>query len=110
MMTYYNELIEKADDEGMPDDVLENSKAFSDTIFNAVMAWSKKDNYAQTRSASKYTVNDTDGRWVPTPPMYASAMESHWREITHPGARFGAGMQTNPATEVFDQRHYYRLL
>jgi len=81
MMTYYDELIEKADGEGMPEDVLENSKVFSDTIFKAVMAWSKKDNYAQTRSASKYTVNDSDGRWVPTPPMYASAMESHWREI-----------------------------
>jgi hypothetical protein len=45
------------------------------------MAWSKKDNYAQTRSASKYTVNRKDGRWIPTPPMYAQALEPHWGEI-----------------------------
>ena len=45
------------------------------------MAWAKKDNYAQTRSAEKYTVTDEDGRWVPTPPMYAQGMEAHWKEI-----------------------------
>lgn len=81
MMEYYDDLINKADDGGMPGDVLENSKLFADTIFASVMAWSKKDNYAQTRSASKYTVTDEDGRWVPTPPSYTSALESHWMEI-----------------------------
>jgi len=24
---------------------------------------------------------DVPGRWVPTPPMYASAVEPHWKEI-----------------------------
>lgn len=81
MMGYYDELIKKAEDEGMPDDILNNSKNFADTIFKSIMAWSKKDNYAQTRSASKYTVTDEEGRWVPTPPAYTSAMESHWMEI-----------------------------
>lgn len=81
MMDYYDELIEKMDDAGMPDEIINNSKAFADTVFAAVMAWSKKDNYAQTRSASKYTVTDEDGRWVPTPPSYTSALESHWMEI-----------------------------
>jgi len=81
MMGYYNELVEKADDAGIPDDVLQNTVAFSDNIFKAVMDWAKKDNYAQTRSASKYTVTDEEGRWVPTPPSYNSALEAHWMEI-----------------------------
>lgn len=81
MMEYYNQLISDADDAGMPDDVLANSTAFADTIFSSIMSWAKKDNYAQTRSASKYTVTDEDGRWVPTPPSYTSAIESHWMEI-----------------------------
>lgn len=81
MMAYYDELVEKADDAGMPSAMLENTKSYSDDVFNAVMAWSKKDNYAQTRSASKYTVTDEEGRWVPTPPSYTSALESHWMEI-----------------------------
>jgi hypothetical protein len=81
MMAYYSELIEKADDAGMPSEVLDNTKEFSDNVFMAIMEWSKKDNYAQTRSASKYTVTDEEGRWVPTPPSYASALEAHWMEI-----------------------------
>ena len=80
-MAYYESLIEKADDAGIPDEVLENTKTFSDKVFSAIMDWSKKDNYAQTRSASKYTVTDEEGRWVPTPPSYTSALEAHWMEI-----------------------------
>ncbi|MBL7698086.1 MAG: vanadium-dependent haloperoxidase [Chitinophagaceae bacterium] len=81
MMGYYDELVEKIEDAGMPSQMVANSKAFADSVFSVVMEWSKKDNYAQTRSASKYTVTDEEGRWVPTPPSYTSAMESHWMEI-----------------------------
>lgn len=81
MMEYYDNLIREADHSGTPEETIENSRLFSDKIADAVLAWSKKDNYAQTRSASKYTVTDEDGRWVPTPPMYASAVEAHWMEI-----------------------------
>ncbi len=70
-----------AKNEGMPDDMFNNSVAYADTVGKAIAAWSKKDNYAQTRSATRYTVIDTPGRWVPTPPAYASALEPHWNEI-----------------------------
>jgi hypothetical protein len=46
-----------------------------------VLKWSKGDNYAQTRSAEKFTVKQEDGRWIPTPPMYAQALEPHWCDI-----------------------------
>ncbi len=81
MMDYYNQLKKMADSTGMPSSVLKNTIQFSDSIVAAVMRWSKKDNYAETRSAERYTVIDTPGRWVPTPPTYASALEPHWNEI-----------------------------
>lgn len=81
MFVYVDELKKKAKDAGMPSDVFENSVAYSDTVAKSIMKWSKKDNYAQTRSASKYTVVRKDGRWIPTPPMYAQALEPHWGEI-----------------------------
>lgn len=81
MMGHYDELKKMADDSGMPSSVLENSIAFSDTIVATILKWSKKDNYAQTRSAEKYTVRNEDGRWIPTPPMYAQAVEPHWNRI-----------------------------
>ncbi len=81
MMEYYDNILKEADSAGMPDEVLDNSKLYADQVADQVMAWAKKDNYAQTRSAEKYSVTDEDGRWVPTPPMYAQGMEAHWREI-----------------------------
>ncbi len=81
LMEYYNELKEGAEDAGMPDDILESSVLFSDTIAAAILAWSKGDNYAKTRSSERYTVKSEDGRWVPTPPAYTQALEPHWCDI-----------------------------
>ncbi len=81
MMGYYDELTKAATKAGMPDDVLENTIAWSDTVVASILKWSKADFYLQTRSAEKYTVRDEDGRWVPTPPMYAGAVEPKWNSI-----------------------------
>ena len=81
LMGYYDELKKNADSAGLPSDVIANTVAFSDAIVAAVIDWSKKDNYAKTRTAPRYTVIDTPGRWVPTPPMYATGVEPHWNEI-----------------------------
>ena len=81
MKEYIDSLKNFAKQQGMPDEMFNNTVAFSDTIGKAILAWSKKDNYAQTRSASRYTVTDTPGRWIPTPPAYSSALEPHWQEI-----------------------------
>ncbi|HLK28841.1 MAG TPA: vanadium-dependent haloperoxidase [Puia sp.] len=81
MKDYVDSLKQLATDHGMPSDVFNNSVAFADTVSSVIMKWSKKDNYLQTRGASQYTVNDSPGRWVPTPPAYSPAMEPHWREI-----------------------------
>lgn len=81
LMDYYDGLKNGADSVGMPDEVLKNTIAFSDTIVATVMRWSKGDNYAKTRSSEKFTVKQEDGRWIPTPPMYAQALEPHWCDI-----------------------------
>lgn len=81
MKTYVDSLKALAKDHGMPDDMFDNSVAFADSVSKAIMSWSKGDNYAKTRGAPEYTVKDSPGRWVPTPPAYASAMEPHWNEI-----------------------------
>lgn len=81
MMGYYDELKEKAREAGMTSTILKNTIAFSDTVVATILKWSKGDNYAQTRSAEKYTVKDEEGRWVPTPPMYAQAVEPKWSTI-----------------------------
>lgn len=81
MSEYVDRLKNLAKDNGMPDDMFDNTIEYADTVSAAILRWSKNDNYAQTRSAERYTVNDEEGRWVPTPPAYTSAMEPHWNKI-----------------------------
>lgn len=81
MKEYVDSLKQLALDHGMSKEMLDNTVAFADTIGASVIAWAKKDHYAQTRSAPKFTVLDSPGRWVPTPPAYAQAVEPHWNEI-----------------------------
>lgn len=74
--------IRLAEDSGMPAEMIENSKEYAQAFSKAVLEWSKKDKYKQTRSAVKYTVNSNDeSRWVPTPPAYMPAIEPNWMKI-----------------------------
>ena len=80
MQVYTDSLKQLAKNHGMPETMFNASIAYADTVSKAIMAWSKKDMYAQTRSMPEYSVDmNVDGRWVPTPPAYASAMEPNWK-------------------------------
>lgn len=81
MMKYYEKLLKMADSLNVPRGVLKETITFSDSITAAILKWSKRDNYAATRGAPRFAVNDSAGRWVPTPPMYATGLEPHWMTI-----------------------------
>jgi len=81
MQDYVDSLKKMAQDHGMSEEIFNNSVAYADTVSAVIMAWSKGDHYLQTRGATEYTVMDSPGRWVPTPPAYSPAAEPHWREI-----------------------------
>ena len=65
----------------MPDDVFARSEAFGHEVAQAVIAYSKGDNYAQSRTFPKYSVTDEPGRWRPTPPDYMDGVEPHWGKM-----------------------------
>ena len=67
---------------GIPQDVYDRSMAFGEAVAKHILAWSKTDNYAQTRSAAKFTIDvESPDRWRPTPPAYGDALEPHWSKI-----------------------------
>ncbi len=113
MMDYYNELKDNADSAGMPSAMLANTIAFSDSMVAAILKWSKGDNYAATRGAEKFTVREDPGRWLPTPPMYATAIEPHWGKI-RPMVLDSSSQFDIPRPPVFDVTNknstYYKAL
>ena len=47
-----------------------------------IASWMDGDNYKQTRTMSKFTVDTEDpSRWQPTPPSYMEGIEPHWNKI-----------------------------
>jgi hypothetical protein len=65
---------------GMPDDMYLNSINYGNQVADSVIAWTKTDNYAQTRGSS-FAISNIEGHWTPTPPGYFSAVEPLWQTV-----------------------------
>jgi len=60
----------------------EVSKEYGLKVADYINNWMDQDNYKQTRTMSKFTVNTDDpSRWQPTPPSYMDGLEPHWNKI-----------------------------
>lgn len=104
MKDYISGLDSIADATGMSNAMKKATKQLADSVANHILRWSKKDNYAQTRTAEKYNITQEEGRWVPTPPAYAQALEPHWREI-RPMVMDSANQFIPPRPPVFDMKN-----
>ncbi|PCJ95556.1 MAG: phosphatidic acid phosphatase [Flavobacteriaceae bacterium] len=58
------------------------SKEYAMEVTGHIVAWMNEDNYKQTRTMPKFTVDiDDPTRWQPTPPAYMDGIEPHWNKI-----------------------------
>lgn len=68
--------------EEMNPDQFEASKTYGLSVASHIKEWMDKDNYKQTRTMPKFTVDTDDlARWQPTPPAYMDGIEPHWNKI-----------------------------
>lgn len=59
-----------------------DSKAYGLAVSDHFKKWINTDNYKETRTMPKFTVEpDNPGRWQPTPPAYMDGIEPHWMKI-----------------------------
>ncbi|MEI9921754.1 MAG: vanadium-dependent haloperoxidase [Bacteroidota bacterium] len=78
---FQKKILQEFRDLGVPGDVFDRSVEYGDRVGDHIIAWSAKDNYAQSRSFPKYTILSDAGTWKPTPPAYMEAVEPHWNKI-----------------------------
>ncbi len=80
--SYQNELQEEFKKMGIPNDILMRSIEYGESVAVHIKKWYDKDNYKQTRSFPKYTIQrGNDYSWKPTPPDYMEGIEPHWNKI-----------------------------
>ncbi len=81
MDAYAEEIYEQYANMGVPKEVIANSIEYGNTVGQHILEWADQDNYKQTRTFPKYTIDDRPYRWQPTPPDYMDAIEPHWDQI-----------------------------
>ena len=60
----------------------EASKSYGLAVAEHIKEWIAKDNYNETRTMPKFTVDTEDtSRWQPTPPAYMEGIEPHWNKL-----------------------------
>ena len=66
---------------GMPEEVFDRSVAYGEAVAAHVIKYSDGDNYKQSRTFPKFSINNDPARWRPTPPDYMDGIEPHWLTI-----------------------------
>ncbi len=89
---------------GVPDDVFQRSVEFGNQVAEHVLAWSANDNYKQTRSFPKYSIEKSEATWKPTPPAYMDAVEPHWNKIRPFALDSAQQFKPAPATPFVKQK------
>jgi len=104
-------MLEEVKLNGMTDESLSASVKYGEEVANHVIAYSKMDNYDETRTMSRYTVQKQTGKWSPTPPDYMDAIEPNWRKI-RPFTLDSASQFAPPKAPIFSmdkQSEFYAL-
>lgn len=63
------------------EDQYENSIAYGDSVGMHIVRWAKKDTFDQIRGRDFYNPSGIKGKWEPTSPDFANAVEPNWGKI-----------------------------
>ena len=61
--------------------VFDASLRYGRQAADSIIAWADKDQYKETRKLPRYRFIKKEGKWLPTPPAYMSAVEPYWNRI-----------------------------
>lgn len=65
----------------VPKAIFSESVQYGQQVSDAIISWARLDQYDETRKIRRYNFLKQEGKWVPTPPAYMSAIEPNWKLI-----------------------------
>ncbi|RZS95098.1 vanadium-dependent haloperoxidase [Cecembia calidifontis] len=78
---YLNDVKKKALIEGVSRKILSSTEAYSITVADHILDYSKTDGYSKISSLPRYEPSNVIGEWYPTPPGYFPAVEPHFNTL-----------------------------
>lgn len=76
-LAYLNEVLEV----GISDDIYDRSVDFGKKVGMHILEWATNDGYNLRTANTGFLVDTNPGRWRPTPPDYAEAIEPYWNTL-----------------------------
>ena len=78
---YMESLYDELRSSGLTKRKLDKSLEYGEIVASEILKWADDDFYKQTRTFPKYTIQQDDKFWKPTPPDYMEGIEPHWNKI-----------------------------
>ena len=78
---YMESLYDELRSLGLTKRKLDKSLEYGEIVASEILKWADDDFYKQTRTFPKYTIQQDDKFWKPTPPDYMEGIEPHWNKI-----------------------------
>jgi len=78
---YTKNIYDQLKNEGIPSATFKNSLAYGEIVADHILNWAAEDMYKQSRTYPKYTLQQNNNTWHPTPPDYMEGIEPHWTKI-----------------------------
>jgi hypothetical protein len=87
MDAFHSRIMDEFRDAGVPDEIFERSTAYGKSVAEHVLAWSAKDNYKESRSFPKYSIEDLN---IPLRTTHLHGSLRHqrtWMQLSRIGPR-----------------------
>lgn len=78
---FETKLYRQLDSLGLSTNIKKASISYGNEVANHILAWADLDHYKQTRTFPKFSLEQNEAVWKPTPPGYGEAIEPHWNKI-----------------------------
>lgn len=76
-----NNILHWYKEKNISSDVFNASLEYAQLVSDSIMNWIATDQYKETRKLRRYQFSKSEGKWIPTPPGYISAIEPYWNKI-----------------------------
>ena len=78
---YENKFLDTCLANGFTDETIEQSKKYALAVSKKILAYAKADGYNKISNFQRYTPDNKDGNWYPTPPAYMAAVEPYFNTV-----------------------------
>ncbi|GEO06010.1 hypothetical protein AAE02nite_36740 [Adhaeribacter aerolatus] len=81
LQKYQQQFLDSCRQEGLSEEVITNSLTYAQDISKQILAYAKADKYNRISNYPRYSPNNQEGGWYPTPPGFFAPVEPYFNTV-----------------------------